>query len=665
MKKFLLILAFILCAVSQGHAQLWSTLLTAPSGSGESVSAPQKWAVPWNTAGVVGGIPNRTIICSTTACATATSAGTSATLAQLNAALASCPSGDVVQLAAGTYLISGTITLKSNCTLRGAGTLTSSGTIINAHGTSGAVINFGGTGPNFSSPASATITSGATAGSTSIVMSSVSGISIGSLLAISEVNDPVYVSIHSIQNPSGCTFCDGTGDSGVRTRGQVVQVTNIAGTTLTITPALYTNYGTATGTGSALAYYYTPVVYAGVELLQIYANGTGYARTYDMTATYSCWISKVMDNYTDGDHVDVYWGLNDEIRDSYFSNAYGHSPGGADSDIDLLNKTSNTLVENNIVERLHVGIMLEWGAAGDVVAYNYSVGNFDCGSCNGTSAPTAILGSFVEHGAHPQFNLYEGNVGNTITEDSFWGSGANETLYRNQFRGVETLASPTNVSGRQTVNWSSTTLANQYMYPITNAFIHTNTNAIGNILGSADAVTAATNGEYNGGTSPFTSTVIPSASRNFQSFLYPVSVGYDNGPDSSGSGVTTFADGPSNTAGYWVGLAANTLFQHGNFDIASNSIIWNGSVTHTLPTSFFRSSKPAYFGSVAWPPIGPDVTGGAVDSTVLAGHVNAIPAEVCYNSESRDATSIKLFDPVACYYSSSSTNAPTTLNVIF
>jgi len=625
-------LVLLLCCLflpAVAHAQLWSTLLNAPSGSGESVSSPQKWAVDWSGVGVVGGIPNRTTICITAACVTATSAGASATLAQLNAALASCSGGQVVLLVTGTYTINGTLTVPSNCTLRGAGTLK---TILNATGTSGAVISLGNlTGPNFTSPASTSISSGATAGSTSIVVASASGISSGTLLAVSELNDPVYVSIHSIQNPSGCTFCDGTGDNGVRTRGQVVLVTNVAGTTLTISPALYTNYGTATSTGPALVYPYAATNFAGVELLQVFSNGTGYSQVFTGTACYSCWIKEVFDNYADADHVDFYWSLHGEIRDSYFSNAYTHSSGGSDSDVDLLNKTSATLVENNIAERLHVGIMLEWGAAGNVIAYNYSIGNFDCGSCNGTSSPTAILGSFVEHGAHPQFNLYEGNIGNTITMDSFWGSGANETFFRGLFRGVETLASPTNVSGRQTVNWSSTTLANQYMYPITNAFIHTNTNAIGNILGSADAVTAATNGKYNGGPSPFTSTVIPSASRNFQSFLYPVSVGYDNGPDSSGSGVTTFSDGPGPTAGYWVGLASGTLFQHGNFDIASNSIIWNDSITHTLPASFVHASKPSWFGSVPWPPIGPDVTGGNLDSSTLAGHANAIPAEVCYN----------------------------------
>jgi hypothetical protein len=259
------------------------------------------------------------------------------------------------------------------------------------------------------------------------------------------------------------------------------------------------------------------------------------------------------------------------------------------------------------------------------------------------------------HGAHPQFNLFEGNVANNLTMDSFWGSGSNNTIFRNQFRGTDTLASPL-AAGRNVVNWSSTQLANEQLFGITNAFPHINANSVGNVLGSADAVTAAKSGRYNSGPSPFTSNVIPPATRNYNDWFYATSIGFDTGGDSSGNGVLSFAGGPLNLVGYWVGKASGSIFQHGNFDIASNSIIWNGSTTHVLPASFFRTSKPSWFGSVPWPAIGPDVTGGTVDSSTLGGHVNAIPAEVCYNNTSRDGNGIKVFDPNVCYAGATSSN---------
>jgi len=465
----------------------------------------------------------------------------------------------------------------------------------------------------------------------------------------------------TITTPNGtCTWCDASMWSGTRVRGQIVEVEGVNGTTITISPALYTDYGVAAGTSPALA---TPFAasakYAGVESLEAYANGTGYAQTYSLVACAYCWIKGVFDNYTDGDHVDDYFGFHDEIRDSYFSNAYSHTAGGSDADVSILAKTSGTLLENNILERLHAGTLVDWGSAGNVIAYNYFRGNFDSGG------DLVILAAIGEHGAHSQFNLFEGNVGNNITHDSFWGSSSNETMFRNQFRGTETLASPLS-GGRNVVNWASTQLANEQMFALTNSFCHVNLNSVGNVLGSADAVTAATSGLYNSGTSPFTSTVIPPATRNYNNVFYATSVGYNTGSDSSGSAVASFAGGPSGAVGYWVGLAASTILQHGNFDIASNSISWTSSITHTLPASFFLSSQPSFwttaYGTPPWPAIGPDVSGGP-DSAV-GGHANYIPAQLCYNNLSRDTTGLLIFNANTCYAAVSAPSPPSNVEAV-
>jgi hypothetical protein len=55
--------------------------------------------------GIPGGIPNRATIY--------TNLTSSATVAQINAALSACPSNQVVYLNAGTYTINGTITVPS------------------------------------------------------------------------------------------------------------------------------------------------------------------------------------------------------------------------------------------------------------------------------------------------------------------------------------------------------------------------------------------------------------------------------------------------------------------------------------------------------------------------------------------------------------------------
>src|SRR5207244_4056023 len=55
-------------------------------------------SIAWSQAGVVGGIPHRTIVCATI--------GAGATAATINTAIASCPSGQVVQLSTGIYNLS-------------------------------------------------------------------------------------------------------------------------------------------------------------------------------------------------------------------------------------------------------------------------------------------------------------------------------------------------------------------------------------------------------------------------------------------------------------------------------------------------------------------------------------------------------------------------------
>jgi hypothetical protein len=69
---------------------LWGVALAA-SSSWTGIIDPAR-ATDWSTAGVTGDIPNRTTICATL--------NPGATAAQINSAIASCPSGQVVQLGA-------------------------------------------------------------------------------------------------------------------------------------------------------------------------------------------------------------------------------------------------------------------------------------------------------------------------------------------------------------------------------------------------------------------------------------------------------------------------------------------------------------------------------------------------------------------------------------
>lgn len=595
------------------HAQVWAPILDSSQ------------AINWSNSGV-GGIPART-----TNCANLTS---SATVTQINAALTSCPSGQTVYLAAGTYKVTGTINIPSNVTLRGAG---ANQTILSATGSGSNVITLGSQPVSYSP---VTIAGGASAGSTTLTMSSASGIQTGMYLAVAETNNSNYVSVNGSEGQ--CTWCDGWTSTGSLARGQIVAVTGVNGNSVTIAPGLYSGY-----TNSPIAVPFTmSASYAGVENLQVYANNTGYGSNFGMSSCAYCWIKGVESNYTDGDHVEDYWGYRDEIRDSYFSNAFLHEPGTHDSCIQIADKTSATLVENNIIERAHQSVILEWGAAGNVIAYNYTMGEFDSGATN------VLIGGIDYHGAHPQFNLLEGNVVTSIYYDSVWGTSSHSTAFRNWVVGTNMICTP--YSGRGTVSCSAGNghYGFQAARAITISYLSTLDNFVGNVIGSSQMQSLM---GYSSALSQTASVEYPAA-RSYDAVAYGISIGYgeagDDGTDSGCSGGTA----PCHLAG----TSATDLFT-GNFNNINGSTPWVGGSAVTLPASFYLSAKPSWWGSMPYPATGPDVAGGTGPSGKSYGN----PARNCYlnvmHGTDGGSGSPLSFNASTCYSSSAGTGttAPT------
>jgi hypothetical protein len=81
-----------------------------------------------------------------------------------------------------------------------------------------------------------------------------------------------------------------------------------------------------------------------------------------------------------------------------------------------------------------------------------------------------------------------------------------------------------------------------------------------------------------------------------------------------------------------------------------------------LPASFYLSARPSWWPvAKAWPPIGPDVTGGNV--TGYGGHAYTIPAQDCYVASG----SLSNFNPNVCYASGalpSPPSSPTGLRIL-
>jgi hypothetical protein len=456
----LILIIFLLTIPALAHAQAWSGILLPTFGSDAcnptSTTAPGRCAIDWSTAGIPGGIPSGTWTQSgSTILASTYANGWTDATAGIQSALNACAgSGEYVLLGAGTFLIDGNLSIPSNCVLRGKG---ANKTILNSMATMDPPVNMGSGGPNCgtysngacSYPSTVAITGGYTAGSTSITVASASGISVGMYLLIDQINDGMFVTNYGAGG--SCSYCDSSQTSnGTRVQGQLAEVESVNGTAIGISPPLYVTYS-----NSPVAIPFAANKYSGLENLQIYANNSHSSSAYDasnitINGCAYCWVSGVEGNYTDGDHVRLYADFHNEVVNSYFSNAFLHGPGAYDSDIVLATKSTGCLIENNILERLHSSTMLEFGAAGNVIAYNYWFGAFDnTGFTAGSSlgALGALMIDTSTHGGHPQFNLWGGNVGADLDPDSIWGSSANNTSFRNWFLGTTKQCTPVGTNG--------------------------------------------------------------------------------------------------------------------------------------------------------------------------------------------------------------------------
>ena len=71
-----------------------------------------------------------------------------------------------------------------------------------------------------------------------------------------------------------------------------------------------------------------------------------------------------------------------------------------------------------------------------MVAYNYTEGEFD------NSSTSVVIGGIDFHGAHPQYNLLEGNMLTVIYGDSVWETSSQTTAFRNWVVGTNMICTP-------------------------------------------------------------------------------------------------------------------------------------------------------------------------------------------------------------------------------
>lgn len=546
------------------------------SGPASAEIIPAARRIDWDP-GVRGDIPVRSTICANVRNSpyNATGNGTSDDTTAIQSAITACASGQVVLVPAGTYRITAPIRVKSGVTVRGEGMGRS---IIKGASGYGSRWLIGYEDPNYdwsmSGSASRNLTAGTSKGSTSLTTSAAHGWQAGDYILVDQLEDPNGDPPVTNDGGSGaCTWCGR--DSGNRPIGQWVRVTAVPSTTTaTIEPALYWNYKTSLTAQGTKATGLTQN--SGIEDLTVDNSVSGARDAVFVHFAVNSWLLRVEVKGSYRRAVDMQGGMWNTIRESVFHDGVPATPTvgtqyGPDRAYGIFVGPNPTacLIENNIFYSLSLMLSLEGAPSGNVIAYNYFTDSFYKDSEWGR----LTIGM---HGAHPMMNLIEGNHSrDKFDADNYWGTSSHQTFFRNRMY---------NVAGKLYGSWGFDLYKGVRYY-----------NIVGNVLGTTGYETIY---EIIGN---FTYTGSKSIYR----------LGFIDAGDSDASG---------NDA-----QVKSTLLRHGNWDSVTNGVVWDPNISdHVIPDSLYLKAKPSWFGSLAFPPYGPD-------RTPMTGQ---IPAEVRYTQGS-------------------------------
>lgn len=167
----------------------------------------------------------------------------------------------------------------------------------------------------------------------------------------------------------------------------------------------------------------------GIECLKIRRLDATTSQSKNIHFRYAtdCWVQGVESDQCNFGHVVIDASSHIEVTGSVFHHAFDYGGGGKAYGVVLHGAASLCLVENNIFYHLRHSMLLQSGANGNVLTFNYSTDPF------WTSFPNNSAGDLVCHGNYSFSNLFEHNiVQNIIVDNSHGANGPFNTFLRNR-----------------------------------------------------------------------------------------------------------------------------------------------------------------------------------------------------------------------------------------
>ncbi|MFT6027050.1 MAG: hypothetical protein ACI8P5_001309 [Bacteroidia bacterium] len=210
--------------------------------------------------------------------------------------------------------------------------------------------------------------------------------------------------------------------------GQVIEVIEVDGNQLILADQLNHNYSLGR---NSFVNKVNPICGAGVECLTIEREDNADAQNSNIyfNAAKNCVVRNIESNRCDFSHVEINSSAHITIEHNYFHHAIGYGEGGRGYGIILQEASSFCLTQDNVFEHLRHSMLLQSGANGNVLGYNYSYDPY----WDQSSFPTNSAGDAVLHGNYPYLNLFEGNtVQNIVVDASHGNNGPYNTFFRNR-----------------------------------------------------------------------------------------------------------------------------------------------------------------------------------------------------------------------------------------
>lgn len=500
--------------------------------------------INWNP-GVKGGIPSYPVaITATNEPYNADNEGLSDASSAIQNALNACPPGYAVYLPAGMYILESEIHIPNHVVLRGAG---SSKTVLKIAGSQEIGIRIGG---YTAYGTLLNISSGYTKGSTTLTMSSITGLSIGNVVLIQQQDAPDLVFGTE-------AYCARDG----RHMGQIAEIDSISGNNITIDPAL--SYTLSSGLDPELLKFQgasSLVESAGVENLFIERLSASGSDNIHLQNCRGCWVKNIESYTAYKVHLEIDACFRCEVRDSYFHHVINNNrgDGGHGYGVRLAMWASDNLIENNIFYELRHSVIMSCAGAGNVIAYNYSEEGW---GNNDANQELWMQGDLITHNSHPFMTLWEGNKASQASQDNVHGSASHSTWLRNH---LDAKLYNHNVSRK--IHSIDIQKNNLYI------------NLVGNVLG------------LHGDTGSYE--IENKTVANTTKAVYKLGYVSDGDYDATGNDANV----------------KTTLLRHGNYDYINGSTQWDPGINDkVIPNSYYLSSKPAFFGDKRWPPFGPDL----------------------------------------------------------